>query len=98
MQNSPSSSEIEEWVSAGFIVRTRADDNTDEARTGDISQRDRAFASGAQIISTDYYRPDPRYLTNPDEWKDYSVRFENNAVARLNPVNGPSAFKGGAIE
>jgi len=98
MQNSPSSDKIEQWVSEGYIIRTRADDNTDEARTGDFTQRDRAFASGAQIISTDYYRPDPRHLTNPAEWTDYSVRFENNAIARLNPVNGPSAFKGGAIE
>jgi hypothetical protein len=84
-------------VAQGFIIRTRSDDGTTEARTGDISKRDRAFASGAQLISTDYYRPDPRHTSSTD-WTDFSVRFEGNAVARLNPINGPSKFKGGQFE
>ena len=98
MQNNPSSDEIEQWVSDGYIIRTRADANTDEARTGDVTDRDRALASGAQLISTDYYRPDPRHLTDPSSWTDYSVNFENSIVARLNPINGPKSFKGGLIE
>ena len=97
MENNPSSSNIERWVSEGYIVRTRADSNTDEARTNDVSKRDRAFASGAQLISTDYYRPDPRHLTDPG-WTDYSVRFPGGAAARLNPINGPANFKGDTIE
>lgn len=46
---------IKHLVRQGFIVRTRADANTTEARTGDVTRRDRAFASGAQLVSTDYY-------------------------------------------
>ncbi len=46
---------IQRLVRQGFIVRTRADADTVEARTGDTSRRDHAFASGAQLVSTDYY-------------------------------------------
>ncbi|MEM1247747.1 MAG: Ca2+-dependent phosphoinositide-specific phospholipase C [Acidobacteriota bacterium] len=50
--------EIAEHVRAGRLVRTRADANTEEARTGDVSRRKAAFASGAQFVSTDYYLPE----------------------------------------
>ncbi len=52
---------IHALVSQGFVVRTRADANTVEARTHDPRRMQAALASGAQIISTDYYRgaPDP---------------------------------------
>jgi hypothetical protein len=46
---------IQRLVRQGYIVRTRADANTLEARTGDVTRRDKAFASGAQLVSTDYY-------------------------------------------
>ncbi|GIV34411.1 MAG: hypothetical protein KatS3mg031_1946 [Chitinophagales bacterium] len=97
MQNNPHDTRIELWVTQGFIVRTRADDGTYEARTGDTSKRDRALASGAQLISTDYYRPDPRYLTDT-AWTDYQVSFAGYAPARLNPVSGPKNFDGGPLE
>lgn len=45
-----------------------------------------AFASGAQIISTDYYRPDPRYLTDT-AWTDFTVQFPNNELARINDIS-----------
>ncbi len=41
-------------VRAGYLVRSRADIDTDEARRGDGARRDRTLASGAQIVSTDY--------------------------------------------
>lgn len=41
-------------VRAGYLVRSRADIDTDEARRGDGTRRDRTLASGAQIVSTDY--------------------------------------------
>ena len=41
-------------VRQGYLVRTRADIDTDEARRGDSRRKDAALASGAQIISTDY--------------------------------------------
>lgn len=42
-----------------YIVRTRSDAGTIEARSNDYSRFISAWRSGAQIISTDYYRPDP---------------------------------------
>lgn len=48
---------IRELLMAGFMVRTRADADTIEARANDTRRRDAAFASGAQAVSTDYYQP-----------------------------------------
>ena len=76
---------IQRLVKDGFLVRTRADADTRQARTGDITQRDKAFSSGAQYISTDYHEPDRRL-------SDYSVRFPGGHVARSNPVNGDPAW------
>lgn len=75
---------IRDFVDQGFMVRTRADAGTIEARTGDVTARDAAFASGAQLISTDYYRPDPRHLLLPQEWTDYDVQWPGNRTARFN--------------
>ena len=46
---------IQRLVQAGYIVRTRADANTIEARSGSTKRREAAFESGAHLISTDYY-------------------------------------------
>lgn len=46
--------EITRLVRKGYLVRTRADIDTGEARSGDTRRRDAALASGAQIVSTDY--------------------------------------------
>lgn len=69
---------IAKAVAAGLIVRTRADADTAEARTGETARREAAFASGAHYISTDYMTSDPR-------WTDYQVRLPGGGVARLNP-------------
>jgi hypothetical protein len=66
-------------VKSGFIVRTRADANTMEARTNDSSRREAAFSSGAQYISTDYYQPRL-------EFSEYSVSLPGKQVARCNPL------------
>ena len=76
---------IQQRVSQGFIVRTRADADTREARTGDTSRRDKAFASGAQYVTTDYIWPDGRFGTG------YTARLPGGAPARCNPVNAPAA-------
>jgi Phosphoinositide phospholipase C, Ca2+-dependent len=72
--------EIESLVKQGYLVRTRADADTVQARSGDTTQRDAALASGAHFISTDYPVPDPRFT-------DYHVSLPGNGVARCNPVN-----------
>lgn len=46
-----------------FIVRTRSDAGTIEARKNDYVRFNSAWQSGAQIISTDYYMPDLRFST-----------------------------------
>ncbi len=74
-------------VQKGYIVRTRADGPNNQNRSGDYAKQIAAFGSGAQIISTDYYRPDPRYLTQPNQFKNYSCRFPNNDLARINPIS-----------
>ena len=45
---------IEEMVSMGFMLRSRADAENIEADINDIMRRDQALASGAQWVSTDY--------------------------------------------
>ncbi len=50
---------IPEAVSRGYLVFTRADIDTEDARVGSTARRDAAFRSGAQIISTDYPEPAP---------------------------------------
>ncbi len=53
-------SAISQAVKAGFMVHTFADADTKEARADSLARRDKALASGAQIISTDFFVADPR--------------------------------------
>jgi hypothetical protein len=46
-------------VKAGLMVITRADDDAHEARANNPARRDAAFASGAQIVRTNFIQPDP---------------------------------------
>lgn len=66
-------------VRQGFIVRTRADADTREAREGDVVRRSAALASGAQYVSTDYLWADPRF-------PDYQVRLPGGAAVTCNVV------------
>jgi hypothetical protein len=50
---------IQRAVRDGFMIITRADDDTREARLNNPARRDAAFASGAQIIRTNFIHPDP---------------------------------------
>lgn len=85
-RNDPESGfdDIQRLVKAGYLVRTRADSSTAQSRANDGTRRDRAFASGAQLISTDYPEPDTRF-------SDYAVRFPNGRAVRANPLNGNGA-------
>jgi hypothetical protein len=71
---------IQERVRQGFLIRTRADADTREARVNDPTRREAAFTSGAQFISTDYQDPDPRFANT------YSVKLPDGAVTRCNPA------------
>lgn len=48
---------IQNLVSKGYMVRTRADSGTVEARNNEYTRFEKAQTSGAQIITTDYYLP-----------------------------------------
>ncbi len=76
--------QITQLVAEGFLVRTRADVDTAEARTGDVTRRDAALASGAQCVSTDYPGPSPDFGTG------YAVRLPEGPPARCNPVSAPA--------
>lgn len=71
---------IMKLVGQGYIVRSRADANTIEARTHDLLRFQAAVRSGAQIISSDYYpgAPDPLGLK-------FEVRMDAGYSQR-NPV------------
>ncbi len=79
-------SSIQELVRKGFIIRTRADSPNNQNRTGDYTQQKAAFISGAQIISSDYYRPDIRYKKKPKKFKNYSCKLPVQGVGICNPV------------
>ncbi|MGH8186958.1 MAG: Ca2+-dependent phosphoinositide-specific phospholipase C, partial [Steroidobacteraceae bacterium] len=66
-------------VEAGFLVRTRADADTAEARSGETARREAALTSGAQYVSTDYMQPDRRFGS-------YTVRLPDGATTICNPV------------
>jgi hypothetical protein len=88
--------QITERVTEGFIVRTRSDGDTQQARTGDYSSMEAAFRSGAQITSTDYYKPDER--AGQPGWTDFQVKFPNGELARINPVSAAGLQNIGVIK
>jgi Phosphoinositide phospholipase C, Ca2+-dependent len=81
-QNDPAKdpSLIPGLVKKGYLVRTRTDADTVQARSGETAMRDAALASGAQMLSSDYY------FNEKSKWTDYSVSFPNGKIARCNPL------------
>ncbi len=70
--------EIHSLVAAGFMVRTRADADLQEVRTGDRTRLQKAIASGAQWISTDAPEPLPGFPGYEVSWpgrKVYQISF-----------------------
>ena len=82
-ENDGSQAAIAALVRKGYLVRTRTDADTKQARSNDTARREIALASGAQFLSTDYP------VSEPSEWTPYSVGLPGGAVARCNPVNAP---------
>ncbi len=76
--------EIVDLVEQGYVVRTRADADTVQARTGDTTTRDAALSSGAQWVSTDYPTTGPSYA---QRWgTQYVARIGEGEWLRCNPV------------
>jgi len=67
---------IREMVKRGYMIRTRADADTKEARANDKSGFVAACASGAQIITTDYYYKSTFFPS------DYVVHFDDGKYVR----------------
>jgi hypothetical protein len=83
---------IQYLVRSGYYVRTRADSDTVEARIGDYSSWQAALISGAQVISTDYYQPDPAFGTG------YHVQLPGGQPGRWNPLLLPEDWPLPALE
>ena len=81
-RNNAEDTEIADLVKKGYIIRTRADSDTKEARANDYSHFNAAKSSGAQIITTDYYLPST-FFNSP-----YQIKFDNGSYVRVNPVTG----------
>ncbi|HMI19837.1 MAG TPA: phosphatidylinositol-specific phospholipase C1-like protein [Sphingomonas sp.] len=79
-------------VRAGFLVRTRADVDTWQARANDAAHRDAALRSGAQAVSTDYIWPDHRFPGG------FSVRLPNRQAALCNPLRTDARCAGLPVE
>lgn len=72
--------EITALVKKGYIVRSRADSDTEEARVNDKSSFEAAMRSGAQIISTDYYLKSTHFKS------DYVISFPGGGYFRMDPL------------
>jgi hypothetical protein len=76
---------IRDLVADGYMVRTRADADTRQARDNDYSLQDAAFASGGQFVSTDYVVPNPEFGTG------YYAAVPGGYVGRCNPISAPAS-------
>lgn len=86
--------QIQDLVRRGYVVRTRADADTAQGRSGETAMRDAALASGAQWVSTDYPVPGrARPLGS-----DYVAQIPGARPARCNPVNAPRGCANSALE
>ncbi len=79
----PLDSELVTAAEAGYLIRTRTDSPTVDARENDTTTRDAALVSGAHFLSTDYYEPSTRFDS------PYVVAFPGGEIARCNPVAAP---------
>lgn len=80
IRNNPNDDQIPLLVKKGYIIRTRADSETIQARNNDWSGFEAASKSGAQIITTDYYLKSKLFASR------YSVSFEGGRYVRNNPL------------
>ncbi|TBO40693.1 phosphatidylinositol-specific phospholipase C1-like protein [Pedobacter kyonggii] len=80
IRNNPKDKQIPEMVKKGYIIRTRADNDTQQARKNDKGDFDAACNSGAQVITTDYYLKSTHFNS------DYAVSFAGGKYYRANPL------------
>jgi hypothetical protein len=83
---------IRNAVTRGFLVRTRADAGTAEARANNTAPREAALTGGAQMVSSDYLWPDPRFAGG------YRVNLPDGVAALCNPVRMGRRCNGAPVE
>jgi hypothetical protein len=88
----PDEARIQALVKQGFIVRTRTDADLVEPRANDVTRRDIALRSGAQIVSTDFE------VAVPAIGGDYVVQIPGGTPARCDPVNAPKNCRPSDVE
>jgi hypothetical protein len=91
-RNDGTRAEIDELVKQGYLVRTRTDEGTEQARTNDRTRLDKALSSGAQMLSTDYPS------SEPSKWSTFAVGLPGGSVARCNPLNKPAGCVDALLE
>jgi hypothetical protein len=87
----PATARIGKLLRQNMMVRTQADANGVEARANDLTRAATAFASGAQIVATDYPVADPAVGT-------YVVSLPGNVFVRCDPVTAPKRCRDAAVE
>jgi len=92
-RNDGLASDISALVRQGYLIRTRTDSDTKEARSDNTSTRDAMMASGAQLLSTDYP------VNEPARWPGhYVVTLPGDVVARCNPINAPASCNADSLK
>lgn len=66
--------QVKQLIKKNFLIRTRSDAGTIEARINDYSRFQIAKDSGAQLISTDFAYP------NPDISEDFKIQFDSPSI------------------
>jgi Phosphoinositide phospholipase C, Ca2+-dependent len=90
--NTPDKEQIDTLAREGYLIRTRTDDGTEEARNNDYTRAKVALSSGAQILSTDYPPAEPA------KWTGFSITLPHGVIARCNPVTAPSGCTDSLLE
>jgi hypothetical protein len=97
VMDDPRDANIPRLVKAGYFIRTRADSGLRTKGPRPAARRTAAFASGAQIVSTDFPPGEAQAQTG------FVVEFEGAPPGqvnpgRVNPVNGPETLRGQALD
>jgi hypothetical protein len=93
-RNDPLDAEIRALVRAGYLVRTRSDLPLQTVLAGDTTLRDAAFASGAQVVSTDF----PEVGMSARYRSDFVARVPDGTTLRCNPVIARRGCRGDRLE
>ncbi|WP_263358350.1 phosphatidylinositol-specific phospholipase C1-like protein [Acidicapsa ligni] len=91
-ENGGTKEEMDALAKQGYLIRTRTDDSTEEARSNDRTRAELALSSAAQMLSTDYPS------SEPSKWTGFFVGLPHGLIARCNPVIAPSGCVDALIE